>query len=97
MVTSGTYIQDITVGSVYMHYDSDDLLPQEDVKKFVAYANNKGLEFLLGCYANSHHEVCGCTDINQREGLLDLTRTPNYTSPIQEETQPSWIQEDRKC
>jgi hypothetical protein len=39
---------DVIVGSAYMLYDSEDMPPQEEIKKVVAYANNKGLEFLLG-------------------------------------------------
>ena len=60
-----------------MRYDSVDLPAQEDIKSLVAYAKDKGLELLLGCDANSHHEVCGSTDINPRgESLLDfITRT----------------------
>ena len=41
--------------------------------RVVAYAKDKGLELLLGCDANSHHEVWGSTDINPRgESLLDF-------------------------
>jgi hypothetical protein len=56
-----------------MSYDSEDQPPQEEIKKLVAYAKDKGLELLLGCKANSHHEVWGSTDINPRgESLLDF-------------------------
>ena len=47
----------IIAESVYMSYDSGDLPLQEKVKKLFAYASNKGLELLLSCDANSHHEV----------------------------------------
>jgi hypothetical protein len=61
------------MGSVYIPYNSEDLPPQEEVKKLVAYASNKGLELLLGCDANSHHEVWGSNSINLRgESLLDF-------------------------
>jgi hypothetical protein len=59
--------RDVIIGSAYMPYDSEDLPPQEEIKKLVAYAKDKALELLLGCDANSHHEVWGSTDINPRE------------------------------
>jgi hypothetical protein len=72
MLASGIH-RDVIVGSVYMPYNSENVPPQEDVDKLVAYASNKGLKLLLGCDANSHHEVWGCTDINlRRESLLDF-------------------------
>jgi len=43
--------------SVYMPYDSKDLLPQEIVKELVIYAEEKGLELLLDCDSNSHHRM----------------------------------------
>jgi hypothetical protein len=55
MLASGAY-RDMIVGSVYLLHDSEDLPSQEEVK-LVAYANNKGLELLLTCDANFHHEV----------------------------------------
>ena len=65
--------RDVIIGSAYMPYDSEDLPPQEEIKRLVAYAKDKGLELLLGCDANSHHEVWGSTDINPRgESLLDF-------------------------
>jgi hypothetical protein len=49
------------------------LPPLEEIKKLVAYAKDKGLKLLLGCDANSRHEVWGSTDINPRgESLLDF-------------------------
>jgi hypothetical protein len=64
----------VIIGSAYMPYDSEDLPPQEEIKKLVAYAEDKGLELLLGCDANCHHEVWGSIDINPRgESLLDFT------------------------
>jgi hypothetical protein len=63
----------VTVASAYINYDSEDLPPQDDMKRLFAYANNKGLELLLGCDANSHHEVWGSTNVNpSRESLLDF-------------------------
>jgi hypothetical protein len=65
--------RDVIIGSAYMPYDSEDLPPQEKIKRLVAYAKDKGLELLLGCDANSHHEVWGSTNINPRgESLLDF-------------------------
>jgi hypothetical protein len=54
------------MGSVYMPYDSQDLSPQEEVKKLTACGSDKRLELLLGCDANSHHEFWGSIDVNQR-------------------------------
>jgi hypothetical protein len=72
MLASGTYT-DVTVGSAYMPYDSEDLLSQDEIKELVAYVSNKGLELLLGCDSNSHREVWGSTDVNPRgESLLDF-------------------------
>jgi hypothetical protein len=72
MLAGGIY-RDMIVGSAYMPYDSEDLPPQEEIKKLVAYASNKELELVLGCDTNSHHEVWGSTDINLRgESLLDF-------------------------
>jgi hypothetical protein len=72
MLASGVQ-RDMIVGSVYMPYDSEDLPPQEEVKKLVAYTSNEWLERLLGCDTNSHHEVWGSTSINPRGGsLLDF-------------------------
>ena len=97
MLASGTY-RHVIVGSVYVPYNSDDLPPQEEVKKFVACASNKGLELLLGCYANSHHEVWGSTDINLTgKSLLDFIKRTNHTSSIEVQNQPSGTQEDRWC
>lgn len=66
---NGMY-RDMTVGSVYMPYNVEDLAPQQEAKKLVAYANNKGLELLQGCNANSHQEVWGSTNINHRAESL---------------------------
>jgi hypothetical protein len=72
--------RDVIIGSAYMPYDSEDLPPQEQIKSLVTYAKDKGLELLLGCDANSHHEVWGSTDINSRgESLLDFIMLPGYT------------------
>jgi hypothetical protein len=69
----GGIYRDVIIGSAYMPYDSEDLPPQEEIKSLVAYAKDKGLELLLGCDENSHHEVWGSTDINPRgESLLDF-------------------------
>lgn len=38
-----------------MSYDSRDPLPQEEVRNLIAFAEDRGLKFLLGCDANSHH------------------------------------------
>jgi hypothetical protein len=72
--------RDVIIGSAYMPCDSEDLPPQEEIKKLVAYAKDIGLERPLGCDANSHHEVWGSTDINPRgESLLDvIMRTRLY-------------------
>jgi hypothetical protein len=65
--------RDVKIGSAYMPYDSEDLRPQEEIKRLVAYTKGKGLELLLGCDADSHHEVWGSIDINPRgESLLDF-------------------------
>jgi hypothetical protein len=42
MLASGIH-RDMILGSVYIPYNSEDLPPQEEVKKLVAYASNKGL------------------------------------------------------
>jgi hypothetical protein len=56
-----------------LNYPLYNLPLQEEIKNFVAYASNKGLEPLLGCDVNSHHEVWGSTDVNPRgESLLDF-------------------------
>jgi hypothetical protein len=61
------------VGSAYIPFDSDDLPLQEEVKKLVAYARNKGLKLLGSCDANSYHEMWGSTDVKPRgENLLDF-------------------------
>jgi hypothetical protein len=72
MLVSGTY-RDMIVGSVYMPHDSEDLPPHEEIKKLAEYASSKGLELLLGCHVNCHHEVWCSTDINPRgKNLLDF-------------------------
>lgn len=39
----------------------------------MAYVSHKGLERLLGCDANSHHELWDSTDVNPRgESLFDF-------------------------
>jgi len=55
--------RDVIMGSVHMLHDSRDLQIQEEGDRLVAYVNNKGLELLLGCYANSNHEVWGSPNI----------------------------------
>jgi len=63
---------DVLVGSAYMAYDSKEHPPLL-VKKLVAYAEERGLELLLGCDANSHHVAWGSTGINPRgEDLHDF-------------------------
>ena len=60
ILEDGTH-RDVIIGS-----DSEDLPPQEEIKSLVAYAKDRALELLLGCDADSHHEVWGSTDINPR-------------------------------
>lgn len=50
--------RDVIMGSVHTLHDSRDL-PIQEGERLVAYVNNKGLELLLGCNANSNHEVWG--------------------------------------
>lgn len=38
-----------------MPYDSKDFPLQKEIMEMVAYAEERRLEFLLGCDANSHH------------------------------------------
>ncbi|XP_020298476.1 uncharacterized protein LOC109862754 [Pseudomyrmex gracilis] len=57
---------EILIGSAYMPFDSRDPPPQEEVKTLVAYAEDRGLELLLGCDANPHHVGWESTDINPR-------------------------------
>jgi hypothetical protein len=40
--------RNVIIGSAYMPYDSEDLPPQEEIKKLVAYAKDKGLGTSLG-------------------------------------------------
>ena len=88
---------EILVGSAYMPYDSKEPPPQDEIKKLVTYAEEKGLELLLGCDANSHHVGWGSSDINQRgeslhtfvmgAGLILLNRgnTPTFRDSRREE------------
>jgi hypothetical protein len=52
--------RDVIVGSICIHmpYDSKDWPPQE-VKRLVTHVKDRRLELLLGCNANSYHQVCG--------------------------------------
>ncbi|XP_032685834.1 uncharacterized protein LOC116850996 [Odontomachus brunneus] len=61
----GTH-RDVLMGSVYMPYDAKDLPPQREVKELMKYAEERRLEVLLGCDANSHHVGWGSTGINPR-------------------------------
>ncbi|XP_032689122.1 uncharacterized protein LOC116852664 [Odontomachus brunneus] len=61
----GTH-RDVLMGSVYMPYDAKNLPPQREVKELMKYAEERGLEVLLGCDANSHHVGWGSTGINPR-------------------------------
>ncbi|XP_029162920.1 uncharacterized protein LOC114934411 [Nylanderia fulva] len=66
---------DVLIGSAYMPYDSEDLPPQNEVKNLIAYAEERGLELLLGCNANSHH--VGDTEFtfqdSRRQEVIDIT------------------------
>ncbi|XP_032685218.1 uncharacterized protein LOC116850721 [Odontomachus brunneus] len=61
----GTH-RDVLMGSVYMPYDAKDLPPQRKVKELMKYAEERGLEVLLDCVANSQHVGWGSTGINPR-------------------------------
>ena len=73
VVASGdlTGIGKLVIGSAYIPYDSASH-PPEEVRLLVDYCKVKGLPFLLGCDANSHHESWRSTDTNRRsEDLVD--------------------------
>lgn len=80
---------EILVGSAYMPYDSADPPPPIEVRNLIEYANDRGLELLLGCDANSHHYGWGSSDVNPRgeslqdfimgAGLLILNRGHEFT------------------
>jgi hypothetical protein len=88
---------EVLIGSAYMPYDSAEPPPQDEIKKLVAYAEERGLELLPGCDANSHYVGWGSTDINQRgeslhnfvieKGLILLNRgtTPTFRDSRREE------------
>ncbi|XP_032690767.1 uncharacterized protein LOC116853705, partial [Odontomachus brunneus] len=71
--------------------------PQDEIRRLVAYAEERELELFLGCDANSHHVGWGSTNINQREeslhnfvmgtGLIILNRgtTPTFRDSRREE------------
>ena len=46
---------DLLIGAVYMPYDAKDPPPQLEVRKLIEFAEERGVELLLGCDANDHH------------------------------------------
>ena len=62
----------LLIASIYMHYESETH-PEEKVVQLVDYCRNKDFELVIGCDANSHNEVWGSTNNNDRgEELLDF-------------------------
>ncbi|XP_032687589.1 uncharacterized protein LOC116851864 [Odontomachus brunneus] len=88
---------EVLIGSAYMLYDSMEPPPQDEIRRLVAYAEEKGLELLLGCDANFHHVGWESTNINQKReslhifvmgtGLIILNRgtTPTFRDSRREE------------
>ena len=65
----------LVIGSAYFPHDRATH-PPEEVRSLVDYCKVRGLPLLLGCDANSHHELWGSTDTNRRgEDLVDYLIT----------------------
>jgi len=68
-----TFSNAALMGSAYMPYDAEDPPSQTEVRKLVKFAEERGLELLLGCEANAHHEAWGSSNVNlRREQLHDF-------------------------
>lgn len=68
--------RNIIICSAYFPYDSPSPPPPEGVVKVIDFCKNKGLPLVMGCDANSHHEVWGSSDTNARgEKLLEYLST----------------------
>ena len=66
-------IKRIVLGSVYMPYDSQDPPPSNELINLISAAGAGNQEMLIGCDANSHHELWGSTDTNTRgESLMEF-------------------------
>ncbi|XP_068084176.1 uncharacterized protein [Anabrus simplex] len=59
--------REITIGSVYLPYDSTDPSPSEDVEELICKAKRKGEHLVLRADANAHHTAWGSTNCNARD------------------------------
>ena len=63
--------KDILVCSAYFPHDEPS--PTEIVRKVIEYSRQRNINLIIGCDSNSHHEVWGSTDTNDRgEQLLEF-------------------------
>jgi hypothetical protein len=83
-LVDGTH-RDVIIGSAYMPYDSEDLPPHEEINSLVAYAKDEGLELLLGCDANSHHESLMDFIMRTRLHILNRGKQPTFLDSRRQE------------
>lgn len=56
----------------------EDTVPPEDFKELINYCKRSNKKFIVGCDANSHHEIWGSSDTNSRgEYLYDFLLSNN--------------------
>jgi ribonuclease HI len=93
----GNGYKEIICCSVYLPYDSDTPPPTRELSEVINYANSSSTPIILGCDANSHNELWGSTNTNNRgtalmeyilsENLIILNRgsRPTFINSIREE------------
>jgi hypothetical protein len=58
--------REIIFGSAYLQYDDTVPPPPEELERLVMGCRAQGTHLIIGCDANSHHNSCGSTNINNR-------------------------------
>jgi hypothetical protein len=68
----------VVVCSVYLPFDSEDLLPTMEFEELVRYCEEKTLSLIVGCDSNCHHTVCGSASCNDRGvALVEFLNSTN--------------------
>ena len=87
----------ITMASTYMPYDSQEAPPPQITRDLISFCLQKGWGLVIGADANSHNEVWGSSDTNNRgDELLNYLsttqmhicnqgNTPTFSNRIREE------------
>ena len=91
-----TGIDKLVIGSAYFPHDSASD-PPEKVRSLVDYCKVRCLPLILGCDANSHHNLWGSTDTNRRGedlvgylittdlDILNMGTIPTFRNSVREE------------